>query len=87
MPENDNQIVVLPADDFRELQATAHQNLTLGERAASTAQTSLVFGAIAGAFVAASWGFARAVDWRDRRKHEREDESWNLRHDSKSTAQ
>lgn len=63
--------VIVPQDTFAELQTAAYSNQTLGERAASVAQTTAVFGAMGGAFVLATWGWAKAMDWRDERAYKR----------------
>lgn len=64
----------IPAETALELQANAKEptKKTLGERTADTAQTALVFGAIAGCVTAASFGWAKAMDWLEERKLRRE---------------
>jgi len=62
--------VIVPREDFIELQEVAYNQPTpsLGERAASTAQTTLVFAGIAAALTAGSYGWAKAMDWREERQ-------------------
>lgn len=66
--------VIIPRDDFLELEAAAYTAppKTVGDRAAATVQTTLWFAAAAAAVTAGSWGWAKAVDFRERRQHERQ---------------
>lgn len=67
--------VIMPREDFIELSTVAFDNShvpTAGERVANTAQAISVFAGIAGAVTAATWGWAKAVDWREKKQHERE---------------
>lgn len=68
-----NETVIMPREDFLELQAATYDpnSTTLATRAASTAQTALVFGSMAGAVVAGSWGWAKAMDWLEERNFQR----------------
>lgn len=66
--------VILPREDFLELQAVAFDNTynpTLGERVAQTLQTAGIFGSMAAAVVVGSWGWAKAMEWREQKQHER----------------
>lgn len=63
--------VIVPREDFNELQSAAFDNATIGERVATAAQSTLFLGSAAGAFVLASWGWAKAMDWREERKFQR----------------
>lgn len=63
--------VILPREDFYELQATANQPQSLGERLAGTAQTTVVFTVLVGAVTAGSFGVAKAVDWLEQRRFKR----------------
>lgn len=66
--------VIMPREDFIELSTAAfdnHHTPPLSERAASTAQTTFIFAAMAAAVTAGSWGWAKAVDWREKQAHER----------------
>lgn len=68
-----NDHVVLPAETFHELSTAAYENTpTPGDRAASVAQTFLVFGAIAGAVTLGSFGVAKVQDWAEERRFQRE---------------
>jgi hypothetical protein len=65
--------VILPRDEFTALVEDAHYapTPTGRERVESVLHTTAIVAACAAAFSAASWGWAKAVDWRDKRKHER----------------
>lgn len=66
--------VILPREDFLEMSQVAFDNQhvpSAGERTASVLQTTAVFGVMAGAIAAATWGYAKAIDWRDSRQHTR----------------
>jgi hypothetical protein len=67
--------VIMPREDFIELSTVAFDNShvpTAGERVATTVQTLTVFSGLAAAVTAATWGWAKAVDWREKKQHERE---------------
>lgn len=73
--------VIMPREDFLELQAVAYDNShvpTLGERAANTGQALVVFAGIAAAVTAGTWGWAAARDWFERRQTERWHETHQL---------
>ncbi len=72
---SNNQPVVLPADDFREMQSAAFSQPSPsgGERIASSAQTFFLFATIAGAVTAGSYGWASAIDWLEERRQKRAD--------------
>lgn len=65
--------VIMPREDFLELSEAAwnQPTPTLGQRAATTVQTTLFCAALAGAVAAASWGWATAVEWHEQRSFER----------------
>lgn len=68
------EYVMLPADDYRELQNTAFSPSdpkTLSDRAASTAQTTIFWAAAAGAVTAGTWGWVKATDWLETRRQDR----------------
>lgn len=65
--------VIIPREDFLELQEVAfNQHFTTSERVAGTLQAVIVMTALAGAVTAASWSWAKAMDWHDERKLRRE---------------
>lgn len=61
--------VLLSEDAFAELSAAAWNRdpTPMSERVAGTMQATIVFAGIAGAFTAAAWGIAKAVDWYETR--------------------
>lgn len=61
--------VILPREDFVELQeaAWAQPTATLGNRVASTLQTTIICFSAAAAVTAGTWGWAKACDWKDER--------------------
>lgn len=65
--------VILPREDFLELQTAAWDpnSLTVNSRIATTVQTTLVFAAMAGAVAAGTWGWAKAMDWKEKRSFDR----------------
>jgi hypothetical protein len=66
--------VIIPREDFIELQTVAFDNqhdTTVGERIGTIIQTTTVLAGVAGAFAAASWGWAKAMDWYETKQHER----------------
>jgi hypothetical protein len=66
--------VIMPREDFIELSQVAFDNAhvpTFGERAGQITQTTMVLGALTGAFVMSAWGWAKAMDWFETRKHDR----------------
>lgn len=62
---------VLPREDFYELTASAYNNPTNGQRVAQVLQNTTVFAGVAGMFIAAAWGWAKAVNWLDEKETER----------------
>lgn len=66
--------VIMPRDDFDELTNAAYSNqhVPFKDRAASTAQTTFVFAALAGAVTAGAWGCTKAVDWLEERRLKRD---------------
>lgn len=65
--------VILPMEDFTELQATAFgQNLTPRDRVANVATTTIMVFVFAGAITAGSYGVAKVMDWKEERKFQRE---------------
>lgn len=71
MQLNENH-VVLPREDFNELQNTAYNNtMSPADRVASTAQTFLVFGGLTAGIIGSAFGIAKATDWLEKRRHER----------------
>lgn len=63
--------VVLPQETFTELNTAAHTDPSLADRAATTAQTFMVFAGLAAGVAGASFGVAKATDWLDERRHKR----------------
>lgn len=62
--------VILPREDFVELQTAAWDNIhptTNSERLGSIAQTTAVFVVIALAVTAGSWGYAQAKVWSEKK--------------------
>jgi len=70
MELNENH-VVLPREDFIELNTAAHTDPSVGDRIASTTQTTLVFGALAAGVTATAFGIAKATDWLEERRYKR----------------
>jgi hypothetical protein len=67
--------VIIPREDFLELQTVAFDNShvpSFGERAGAITQTLAVFAGVAGMVTFATWGWAKANDWREKRQYERE---------------
>ena len=58
-------------DLAREIMSEPSTPTPFKERAASTAQTTLVLGAMAAAFTGASFGWAKAMDWLEERNLKR----------------
>lgn len=79
--------VILPVEDFRELSEVAWNQppATGKERVESVLQTTAIVAACAAAFSAASWGWAKAVNWRDKKSHERKlaEAKFEIDHDIK----
>lgn len=72
--------VIIPREDFVELQTAAFDNSHVPdarERVAQTLQTAGFFGIMAGAVVAATWGYATGVDWLEKRRQKR----WDAKHE------
>ena len=69
-----SESVIMPREDFIELSTVAFDNHhipSVSERVANTIQITAVFGVMAAAVTAGSWGWAKAVEWRERKAHER----------------
>jgi hypothetical protein len=66
--------VIMPREDFLELQAVSSSQTptTTSDRLATTAQTFAFFAILAGSVTAGSWGWAKAMDWYDSKKFDRE---------------
>lgn len=66
--------VALPREDYQELVTTAFDqpSPTLGDRAATTVQTTLVFAGIGAVGTAVYWGCVKATDWLEERRIKRE---------------
>lgn len=67
--------VIMPREDFVELSRVAFDNHhvpSVGERAASVAQTTLVFGGLAAVVIGSSYGIAKATDWLEERRLQRD---------------
>lgn len=79
--------VALPSEDFRELTRAAYENteITPTDRIASTAQTFMVLGAMAGAVVGGSFGIAKAADWLEHRRWKRAHRIGEYKDDSKQS--
>lgn len=65
--------VILPREDFIELQTAAwdQPDMTVGDRASSIVQTTMVLAIVSSAIVAARWGWAKAADWQEQKNFER----------------
>lgn len=66
--------VIIPREDFVELETAAYDNShvpTAGERVAQTLQTGGVLGLMAACVVAGTWGWAAGVDWLEARRQRR----------------
>lgn len=65
--------VILPREDFLELQAVAWNQppATRKERAESVTQSTLIFAGIAAAWAAGTWGWVTAMEWKAKRDFER----------------
>lgn len=72
-----NNSVLIPRDDFLELQLAAFNNgpTPPGERIATTVQTAVVFTMIAGTIAGGSWAFYKARDWFEQKSFARQKES------------
>jgi len=70
MELNENH-VVLPREDFIELNTAANTDPTVADRVASTTQTFFVFGALAAGVTGAAYGIAKATDWLEERRYKR----------------
>ena len=66
-----NEHVVLPREDFNELNTAAHTDPSVADRLASTTQTFFVFGAVAAGVTGAAFGVAKATDWLEERRYKR----------------
>ena len=66
--------VILPRDEYVELQTAAWDQTptTVKDRISGTVQTTLIFAGFAAAVTGASYGWAKAVDWLETRRLERE---------------
>lgn len=62
--------VILPREDFVELQtaAWAQNPPSASERVGSTIQTTFICMGVAAAVTAGTWGWAKALDWKDERR-------------------
>jgi len=68
-----SQSVIMPREDFQELQIAAWDNdQTLGDRVATIVQTTIVITIVATAFAGGTWAYAKAMTWKDQKTHERE---------------
>lgn len=65
--------VILPREDFIELQTAAwnQPQLPVKDRFVNTANTSLVFMAMAGAVTLGTLGWAKAVEWKEEKAFQR----------------
>lgn len=63
--------VIMPREDFYELQASACTPATTSQRIAGTIQTAVIFGSLSAAFTAGVWSWAKAVDWLEERQLQR----------------
>ena len=81
--------VIMPREDFVELETAAFDNShvpSASERVGQTLQAGGVFAFMAGAVIAGTWGWAAGVDWLERRRQKR----FHAKHDlvtNKSTSQ
>lgn len=70
-----SQSVIIPREDLIELQTAAFDNShvpTVGERVGNTTQALVTFAGIAAAITGATWGWAKANDWLENRRHKRD---------------
>lgn len=69
-----NQSVIMPREDFMELQIAAWDKdpTPLKERVAQSAQTTFVMSMLAAVTVAGTWGCVKAVDWLEQRRIDRQ---------------
>ena len=75
--------VIMPREDFIELSTVAFDNShvpSASERVANVLQTTFLFGAMAGAVAAGTWGWAKATDWLEERRTARFVRRYNLEH-------
>jgi hypothetical protein len=82
MPEL-NESVIMPREDFIELSTVAFDNShvpSASERVANVLQTTFIFGGVAGAVAAGTWGWAKAIDWLEERRTKRFVAKYNLEH-------
>lgn len=65
--------VIIPREDFLELQTAAYNQPPASgkERIGNALQIIVFCSAAAAAVTAASWGWAKAVDWREERAFQR----------------
>lgn len=67
--------VIMPREDFIELSTAAFDNShvpSVGERVGTTVQTTMVFAGIAAAVTAGSWGWAKAMEFLEEKRFQRE---------------
>ena len=65
--------VIIPREDFSKLQDAAYEQApqTASEHFLGVLHSAGVAASLATAFVAAVWGWAKAMEWRDNKVHER----------------
>jgi hypothetical protein len=69
-----SESVIMPREDFIELSTVAFDNHhvpSVSERVGSTLQTTIVFGALAAAVTAGTWGYVKAHDWLEEKNFRR----------------
>lgn len=74
MSDRFSNSVIVPREDFIELETAAYQNNHVpdaAERVGQTLQTAGVFALMTAAVVGGTWGWAAGVDWLEKRRQAR----------------
>lgn len=74
MSKNFDNSVILPREDFLELQSAAYDQdqPSAAQRVATTIQITAISAGMAAAYGIGVWTYAKALDWKDERSHKRE---------------
>jgi hypothetical protein len=69
-----NSIAIIPLDEYAELQSTAWNlpSASFKDRVGTTAQTFVFCAIVTAGVVAGSWGWAKAMEWREAKAFERD---------------
>lgn len=72
MSKFDNS-VILPREEYIELTTAAYDSdpMSMQDRIASTVQMTIILTGVAAVVPLATWGWAKATDWRLERDHQR----------------